>query len=200
MPLILTPQCVEAKLVMSQGGVPIINRWYVDVAASPTPAILALVAGVIDAWVTSDYASQISNTVAFEQIICTDFSVNNGAQDISTPTTATGAATGAAVAANAALVASLRTQQTGRNYRGRTYTPGMVAGHVSDAQHATTGHATAINTAFANLVAAMVTAGYKLCILSQYLNNALRAVGLLTEVVSIITNTKIDSQRRRTAN
>jgi len=200
MPLVLTPQCVEAKLVMSQGGVPIINRWYVDVGASPTPAILALVSAVIDGWITTDYASQISNTVAFEQIICTDFAVNNGAQDIAVPTTTTGAATGAPVAANAALVASLRTQQTGRNFRGRTYTPGMVAGHVTDAQHASVGHAAAVNTAFTNLVSLMVAAGYKLSVLSAYLNNALRAVGLLTEIVSIITNTKIDSQRRRTAN
>jgi hypothetical protein len=191
---------VEAKLVMNQNGVPVINRWYVDVGHAVTPTDLSGVFAVIDAWVTAHYSTIVHTSIKFDQIICTDVSVANGQQDIQVPTTLAGTVTGSAEAANAALVASLRTAHTGRGYRGRTYIPGLSTTYLTDAQHVSTTYVAFANVAFVDLVNAMVTAGYKLCVLSRWLNKVLRTVGLLTEIITIITDTKVDSQRRRTAN
>lgn len=200
MPFIPTARCVEVKLLMSQNSVPNVNRWYFDVGHAVALLDLTDLATMLDTWITAWYAAQITNQLAFEQIIVTDVSIANGQQIIQIPTTTTGAATGAAAAANAAAVASLRTASTGRNFRGRTYVPGLVAGHLASATHMTTGHATGINAAFNQLALAAIGLGYKLVVLSRWLNNVLRVAGLMTEIITVITDTKIDSQRRRTAN
>ena len=200
MPFQAVPQGIQVRLLMEQNGVKMENVWNVDYGAPVTPIGLALVNGIFDAWITSDY-SLISNTsLLYQQLIATDISVANGAQDIMVPTTANGAGAGTQAAGNAAFVASLRTLSTGRNFRGRTYVAGITQASLTDAQHVSTVYAASVNTRFINLLAALVAGGYKLCVLSRYLNNALRVTGLLTEIIAVITDTKIDSQQRRTAN
>ena len=200
MTFISTPQGVEAKLIMSQNAVPVVNVWNFDVGHAVTLGDLTGVFAVVDAFVTSDLRGLMHISVTYDQIIVTDISVPNGQQIIMTPTSPNGLNTGVAAGANVAFVASLRTVHTGRSYRGRTYMAGLTASVLSDAQHTSTVYAAAVNTAFVNFINAVTTAGYKLCVLSRYLNNALRVAGLLTEIISVITDTKIDSQRRRTAN
>ncbi len=200
MPFIATPQCVEAKLTMTQNSVPLVNIWHFDVAHAVTPTDLSGVFAVVDAWLTTYYSTLFHPSVSFDEIVVTDISVANGQQQVYVPTTLVGGGSGTAAAANAAFVASLRTAHTGRSFRGRTYVGGMSTSQFTDAQHVGAGYAAAVNNAFTHLLAAAITAGYKLCVLSRYLNKVLRAVGLLTEIISIITDTKVDSQRRRTAN
>lgn len=200
MPFQAVPQGIQVRLLMTQNQVRMENVWNVDYGAAVTPVGLFLVGGIFDAWLTSDYSLLISSSCTFDQIVCTDISVANGAQDIRIPTTTNGANGTAQAAGNAALVASLRTIHTGKNFRGRTYIPALANNFLTDAQHVSVGVAAVANTHFVNLLAALVAGGYKLCVLSRYLNNALRAIGLLTEVISIVTDTKIDSQQRRTAN
>lgn len=200
MTFIPTPQCVEVRLVASQNSVPVVSIWNVDVGHAVTVTDLSGVFAVVDAWITSDFKNLIHTSVSFDQIIVTDISVANGQQQVYTPTTPTGAVGGTAAAANAAFVASMRTAHTGRSFRGRTYVGGMRTSVFTDAQHVTPAFASQVNSTFVTLINNMITAGYKLSVLSRYLNNALRAVGLLTEIISVITDTKVDSQRRRTAN
>jgi len=185
---------------MTQNGVRMENVWNVDYGAPVTPIGLALVNNVFDAWITANLASVMHSSVKYDQLVATDISVANGAQDLKVPTTTQGAGVAGEAAGNAAFVASLRTLNTGRNFRGRTYVAGMNQSSLINAQNVSTATAAAYNVVFVNLVNALSTAGYALCVLSRYLNNALRVVGVLTEVISVITNTKIDSQQRRTAN
>lgn len=194
------PNCVEAKIVMSQNSIPVVNVFNVDVGTSPTVTELSGVFAVMDAFITSDLAPLVHPSLHFEQIVVTDISVANGMQQIYTPTTIAGSATGAAEGANVAYVASFRTAHIGRNYRGRTYMGGIPVSSLADAQHVTSGFAALVNAAYADLISDLVTAGYKLVVVSRWLANALRAVALVTEIISVITDTKIDSQRRRTAN
>lgn len=200
MTFIETPQCVQVKLIMEQNAVPIVNVWHVDTAVTVDSAILTLVANVFDSWVTTSYAPEVHNSVDFKEIIATDQTVPNG-QQIIIPTTATAGGTGGAAApANAALVASFRTALTGRNFRGRTYVPGMSNTNVTDAQHISLGYANNLNDVFQDLLDALTNVDCKLVVLSRFLNNVARAAGVMHEILTIITNTKIDSQRRRTAN
>jgi hypothetical protein len=200
MPFQAVPQGIQVKLLMTQNGVRMENVWNVDYGAAVTPLGLFLVNTIFDNWVNTSYKTHIHSSVKFDQLIATDVSVANGAQDLIVPTATQGATGGAALPGNSAFVASLRTLSTGRNFRGRTYIPGLAETAIVDAQHATTGFAAAANVTFNDLISALVAGGYKLCVLSRFLANALRAVGLLTEVISVITDTKLDSQQRRTAN
>jgi len=185
---------------MEQNGVNMENVWNVDVGAAVTPTILAAVGVLFDGWLTTNYSLLSSSSLKYNQIICTDISVANGAQDIRVPTTANGGIGSTQAAGNAALVASLRTIHTGRNFRGRTYLAGLAQTNLLDAQHVQAGMVAALNLAMNVLLGDLLVAGYKLVVLSRWLNNARRAVALLTEVISIVTDTKIDSQQRRTAN
>ncbi len=194
------PHGVEVVLKMTQNAIPAVNVWNVDVGAAPNDSILESVRDLFDEWITDSYSPQISNTVAFQELIVTDISVEGGHQVTMAPTTPNGAATGQSVPANVAVVASLRTARIGRSYRGRTYTTGLVVGHLTDAHSCTTSHADGVNAAFVSLIDALADAGYKLAVLSRYLNKALRVVGVLTEIIQVITNTTLDTQRRRSAN
>lgn len=200
MPFQAAPQGIQVKLLMTQNGVRMENVWNVDYGAPVTPVGLALVNGIFDTWVNTSYKLRIHNSVTFDQLIATDISVANGAQDLQVPTATVGSAGGDAAAGNAAFVASLRTLQTGKNFRGRTYVVGLPVSSFTDAQHMSPTYAASVNVCFNDLISALVAGGYKLCVLSRYLANALRLVGLLTEVISVITDTKVDSQQRRTAN
>ncbi len=200
MPFQAAPQCVEAKLIMSQNGVPLVNIFNIDVGHAVTISDLSGVFAAVDAWVTAHYAPIIHTSVQFQQLVVTDISVANGQQQIYIPTTTTGLQSGTAAAANAAFVGSWRTAHTGRGYRGRTYAGGMVTSDFVDAQHVSLSTAGSYNTIFTALITAVATAGYKLCVLSRWLNKVLRTVALLTEIISVVTDTTVDSQRRRTAN
>lgn len=194
------PQGIQVRLLMTQNGVRMENVWNVDAGAGVTPLLLFNVGTIFDTWLTSDLRNMMTTSVKFDQLICTDISVVNGAQDIRVPTSPQGTVAGVQSAGNAAFVASLRTLHTGKNFRGRTYVAGVPQTYLVDAQHVDAAYAGFVNVAFNNLLAVLVAGGFKLCVLSRYLAKILRAVGLLTEVITIITDTKIDSQQRRTAN
>jgi len=200
MPFLATPQGIEVKLIMSQNSIPVVNVWHVKAAGAVTPADLTSVMGQFDSWLTASYANIIQPSVLFTEWIVTDISVAGGAQVTQVPTTANGQATGSQSAANAAFVASLRTGLSGRSNRGRTYVPGISQSSIVDAQHVAGAYATAVNASFVTLISALTLAGYKLCVLSKYLAGVLRVAGLLIDIIQVITDTKIDSQRRRTAN
>ena len=200
MPFITTAQAVEVKLIQSQNSVPLVNIFNIDVGHTVTLSDLNTCASAIDAWVTAELRNLQHTSIVYEQIISTDISVANGQQVVVTPTSPNGLNTGAVSGANVAFVASLRTAHTGRCFRGRSYVGGLKASFITDAQHVDPVYAAAINTAYVNLIAGIGALGYKLCVLSRYFEKALRTVGLLTEIISVITDTKLDSQRRRTAN
>jgi hypothetical protein len=185
---------------MHQNGVNMENVWNVDAGAAVTPTLLASIGAIFDGWVTTNF-SQVSHTsLKYDEIVVTDISVANGAQDIRVPTTTQGAGVGVESAGNAAFVASLRTLHTGKNFRGRTYVAGVPQSQLTDAQHVFPTYAANVNGQLMGLITLLVSGGFKLVVLSRYLNKALRVVAVLTEVISVITDTKIDSQQRRTAN
>ena len=185
---------------MTQQGVPVVNVFHFDAGHSITPTDLNNVNIAMDAWITANFAPLVSSTVTFDQLIATDISVANGAQDILVPTTATGGAAGTPTAANAALVVSQRTGFTGRSFRGRTYIGGLTQTVQVTSHEVTTTYAAAVITAWQNLITNLTLAGYVLSVLSKVALGVSRAAGILSEVITVIVNTTIDSQRRRTAN
>jgi len=200
MAFVPTPQGVETVLKMTQQGVPVVNVYHFDVGHSVTLADLQGINAAMDAWLTSDFAPLVSSTVAFDSIVSTDISVANGMQDLQIPTTANGGAGGTPTAANAALVVSWRTPFSGRSFRGRTYIGGLTQTVQTTSHEVTTTYQAAVVASFQNLITALQTAGYVLSVLSKVALGVQRVTGILTEIVGFITNTTIDSQRRRTGN
>lgn len=194
------PHCVEVHLNASQDGVPVVNRWYVDVGHTVTHEDLTGVFAVFDAWVTGSLSDRQVDSLHYETIVVKNVDVENGEELVYVPTTTQGTQTANPAPNSMAVVASLRTASTGRNYRGRTYIGGLNVGTMSDSTHIDSSTATAYAGVMTDLIDALETATYVLVVASKVLNGVQRAVAVVTEVVSVIVNTTIDNQRRRTAN
>lgn len=195
------PHGIETVFNAAQNGVPVVNVYWTVVGGTVTDTDLETAADTFHSWWTAEVQAGLHTSYVLNSIVSTDKSLEGGHQVTRTYTSGnTGALTGAAAAANAALVLSWRTSRIGRSYRGRTYIGGLASASLHDAQHVNTADATAFATAATALIAAIALAGQKLVVVSRYLEKALRVVALTTEIVAVIVDTVVDSQRRRTAN
>jgi hypothetical protein len=104
------------------------------------------------------------------------------------------------MAANAAMCVSLRTNYTGRSFRGRFYVGGIGAAAQVSAQNFNTGAAAAVAGYFEDFLDALEAISMHLVVVSNFASGVVRIVALATQIISVIVDTKIDSQRRRTAN
>jgi hypothetical protein len=197
----VVPNGIETVFNATQNGVPIVNVFWTKVAGSVSPSDLANAADNFHIWWTTEVQAGLHTSYVLNSIVSTDKSVANGQQVTRNYNTGnTGALTGAAAAANAALVLGWRTVNTGRSFRGRTYIGGLASATLLDAQHVNTADAVAFATAGSALITQMQTVAQILCVLSRVAAGVLRITGLLTEIISVVVDTKVDSQRRRTAN
>jgi len=201
MPFVATPQGIEVKLDGVQNGIPVVNVFHVKAPGTVSSADLDDAIAVFLGWWNTDLKQYMHTTYTLNAIIATDISVINGTQTILPLTTSnTGTAGSSAAAANAAVVMSWRTSSTGRSFRGRTYIGALSQAMLVDAQNISTSQAAGVATAGANLIDLLTAANLTLCVLSKFALGVARVAGLLTEILSVIVDTKVDSQRRRTAN
>jgi hypothetical protein len=195
------PNCVEVVMTADQGGVPVVNVFNVKIPAAATPTILQNINTAFHTWWTTYVKPGLSDTYVLTSITSTDISVFGGIQETELITSGgAGAVTTAPTAANAALVLSWRTASIGRNFRGRTYIGGWPASALLNEHLVTTGTVSGMAAGGAALISAISGLGFKLVVLSRWLNKVLRVVALATEIVSVVVDNKIDSQRKRTAN
>jgi len=196
----IVPNGIKIELNGVQNGIPVVNRFYVTAAAAPTGTDMNNALNkALDFWNSYKGFQHPSFTLA--NITVTDVHIANGTQMIAQlVSNNVGIGTGVALAANAAMCASLRTANTGRSFRGRFYIGGLAGVVQQDAQNFTTSSVAQIPGVFADFIDALATVGLKLVVVSNYANKVVRVVALASEIISIICDTKIDSQRRRTAN
>lgn len=194
------PNCVEVTLNMTQDNIPVVNRWFVDVGHTVVHSDLTGVFAVVDAWVTSTLSSFHVTTIHYETIVVKNHDVANGEELVFVPTTLAGTNTQVPTANSTAMCASLRTALTGKNFRGRTYIGGVSRNYLADSTHIVPSGAVQVANIMTDLVNALNTATYTLVVVSRFLNNAKRVVAVATEIVTVIVDTVMDVQRRRTAN
>jgi hypothetical protein len=77
---------------------------------------------------------------------------------------------------------------------------GQALANQQDAQNIKASTASVLAGWFMDFIDALATINKTLVVVSNYANKIERIVALATEVISVIVDTKIDSQRRRTAN
>lgn len=200
MTLGIVPNGIKVEMNGFQNGIPVVNRFFVTKSTAPTSGDLDDV--IVE---TLAFFNNIKNAMhvsyALANITATDVHVANGTQTILPLTTDnTGVATSAAAAANAAVCISLRTAQTGRSFRGRFYLGALSNANLVDAQTFSSTAAASLAGWFEDFITALDAIGATLVVVSNYSNKVVRAIALATEIISIIVDTKIDSQRRRTAN
>jgi len=195
-----TPQGIKVAMNAVQNGVPIVNVYHVRGTAPITLEQLEDVGQVfVDWW--EELRMGVHQSVVMQDITVTDISVANGQQHQETTfANPAGNVSTAATAANAAAVISWRTPNTGRSFRGRTFVGGIPNAALTNAQEMTTTQAAFYAVTAFSLIDALQTAGKALAVLSKYSAGVLRVAGLLTDIVNVIVDVKVDSQRRRTAN
>lgn len=195
------PHGIETVIAGLQNGVPVVNVFNTVIPGTVTATDLSLAATAIASWFQTDVLPALHQSYVMQSVTSTDKSIAGGGQHVINITSGgAGGITTAPAAANAALVISWRTARVGRSYRGRTYIGGLAESMLQDAQHMTTGDAAAFATAGADLLTALTAIGQTLVVVSRWADKVLRTVALVTEIISIIVDTKLDSQRRRTAN
>jgi len=200
MTLGIVPNGIKIEWNAVQNDVPIVNRVFVTTVDAPIAADLENAVDAAAAWF-DDYKGFCHPSYVLQDITVTDVSVANGAQIITPYTTSNvGTASGAPAAANAAMVASLRTAKTGRSFRGRFYLGGLSNGYFTSAQNIDPDTTALFATRFSDFIDALQALGLTLVVVSNYANKVLRLVALATEIIAVIVDTKVDSQRRRTAN
>jgi len=195
-----TPRGVKLEMNALQNSVPVVNIWHIQTPSTVSSADLDDILGAANTW-WEDHKGAFHTSYVLQNFTATDISVEDGVQTILPyDGGSAGTATGTAAAANAAVVASLRTNFTGRSFRGRTYFGGVPQSALVDAQHIGTENAAGMASLVTDLIDGLAAVNMTLCVLSRYANKVLRVAGLLTEIISVIVDTKVDSQRRRTAN
>lgn len=200
MALGIVPNGIKIEWNASQNGIPVVNRVFVTQTTSITDDDLDDTAIQALAFFNA-YKPLCHPTYTLNNITVTDVSVANGRQLIQPLTSSNvGTGSGAALAANAAMCVSLRTVFTGKSFRGRFYLGALSAPDQADAQNFT-GTATGLMAGFfTDFIDGLNTINKTLVVVSNYAAGVLRVVALATEIISIIVDSKIDSQRRRTAN
>jgi hypothetical protein len=200
MALGIVPNGIKIEMNYVQNGIPVVNRFYVTKTSAPTSDDLddAIIA-------TTDFYNDLRNwqhpSLVLQNITATDVHVANGTQTILPFTTDNeGIGAGAPAAANAAQCISLRTNFTGRSFRGRFYLGGLCDVGMADAQNWSTTQSSSVAGFFADFIAALGTINQTLVVVSNFAAGVVRVVALATEIISVIVDTKVDSQRRRTAN
>lgn len=200
MALGIVPNGIKVEWNAIQNGVPVVNRVFVTQSGTVTSADLDDVLIEALAFYNVFKAAQDASCV-LQNITATDVSVANGTQTILPVTTNnTGTGTGGPMAANAATVVSLRTNFTGRSFRGRFYLGGQALANQQDAQNIKASTAAVMAGWFEDFIDALNAINKTLVVVSNYASGVVRVVALATEIISVIVDTKIDSQRRRTQN
>jgi hypothetical protein len=178
----------------------VVNIWHVKAPGSVSTADLDDITAAALTWWEAN-TGYFHTSYTLQNFTATDISVENGQQTVlPAGSTNAGSATGTAAAANAAACVSLRTAYTGRSFRGRTYFGGLAQSTLNSAQTMPTITAASYATLMTDLIDGLSAVGQTLCVLSRVAAGVVRVTGLLTEVISVLCDTKIDSQRRRTAN
>jgi len=201
MSFIPTPQGVEVTFHGAIGDQPCVNVIHVNVNSAVLDADLTIIAGICDDWFINDILPQVTADYGLLRTVAKDISVENGAeQEVVHSPTEPGTGTGAGLPANAALVTTFGTAKTGRSYRGRFYLGGLRQNAQVSVQTMDGTFAGVIAGTFTDLIDGLNAFSYTLSVLSKVANGVARVAGVLTEIITVITNTRIDTQRRRVNN
>lgn len=189
------PNAASIETRFSLDGQRVEMVWYGDYTASNFANLVDAWTGSLDSWWTA-IRGQFSTQLSLLEYYFTDLASQDGPVASISAGTA-GNDVGGPVPNNVAFCVSLITAKRGKSARGRKYFPGIAA-HLVSASRIDATAANVIVSGTQALIETVNAAGYPMVVVSRYHNNAPRAVGIMTQVLTARqSDLTVDSQRRR---
>lgn len=178
--------------------------WVENESAWDGDSLAELATEVKDWWVAS-YSTICSNTVALNEVVCTDMTSETGAQASLAGAGAAGGVGSGSLPGGTAFTVSFRTALRGRSFRGRNYIVGIPQDFRSGISGVDVDYVEAVINAYNDFKSAISTAGWTWVVVSRFSGIGgtppkplPRTAGVTTPVASVIcTDAVLDSQRRR---
>lgn len=205
MPFIPVPNALRVVMKWQKAGQQLANVFHVKYDTAPDEDALNAVGSIFkDAWVAT-LKGMMSTDTTLNAVEVTDISAPGGLGIVYlTGLPQSGTSAGIANPNHVTVATKLLTGRTGRSYRGRSYMVGIPSEQLqADRQTIKPELQTALTNFFAQLVAELLLQSMNLGVASLYSGVDAdhkpipRPTGIITEVLSTVTNNVIDSQRRR---
>jgi hypothetical protein len=188
---------LRVTLEFSYQGHLVVNVFYLRKSSPIVSVDLTNVAASLKAWWNTYMKPGVPQALVFVGVKLRDMTTETGLQlDSPVVPPNVGAVVAQALPNNVAFVVSFRTGLTGRSTRGRVYNPGITEAD-TDLNNVTLAAAAAFSTAWLNLNPAVVALNFVHVIASFYTGGLPRLGALTTPVISYVSNTRVDTQRRR---
>jgi hypothetical protein len=198
MAFVPVPQAVQAELVFRQDNQIMQNVLHYESTSAWTPADMQELGSLLVGWWSSDLRPQQVTVMSLVNIKLTDLStaiapVINYAVGLPLA----GSRAEAAMPNSVTLCITKRTLFRGRSYRGRIYHCGMSELQVTDNSVSALTASNLVDAYLPLLSLVGTVETYTLGVVSRYENGIARNPGIITPVISLDANTRVDTQRRR---
>jgi hypothetical protein len=168
-------------------------------------ASLVELATEVKSWWDASYAGLVTTGVTLREVVCTDMTTDTGAVGSVSGAGSVGTVGGTKMPSNVSLAVSFRTASRGRSFRGRNYLVGLSNSQIEQPNTAASDYIEAVIAAYNDFMSAIDTAGWTWVVASRFSGvdpdtkqPIPREAGVTTPIVTVVvTDTAIDSQRRR---
>lgn len=197
MPFQAVEEAAQVLINYRQAGQELQSQLYFRTGGSDNATFLTALSQMVADWLTNSWAPVASNAAEVVSLLTTNVSIEGGTQITFTPIGGiTGDIVSPALPTGTTITASWRTGRSGRSFRGRTYHVGLTEQQVV-ANAVDSGSRTALQSAYGQLIIDANANNTPLVVASRFSNNAPRTVGIVTDVLTVLVDEFIDSQRRR---
>jgi hypothetical protein len=197
-PFVPTPGAVKVAIIGSLSGQECINLLHFWKTPPISITDLDNLSGDIQTWIDNHLKPLMPTNWSCASIALTDLSssISPSKTYVFTPKVGGDAQGAQPSPTNSAIVVSKRTNNRGRSYRGRFYSP-VSSGQYADTTSIVLTFATALVSAFSQLLTSSSFHSFVFSVISTVLNKALRGAGVATPITAVSVDTKLDSARRR---
>ncbi len=193
-----SPQVVRAEMCYTQNVQKTENVFHFKhTSGDPDETAMIALADYLKTWFNSYMKSNMHTSCALRLIRCTLLTARNspGIEYATGLPIAGTFSTSASAPNNVTVAVKWITGLRGRNYRGRTFIPGLASAFV-DGNSITSGMLTGYGTAFTHLLQD-TPAGWQMGVNSLYLDKVSRNMGEFTPFTGFVIEGNVDSMRRR---
>lgn len=199
MPFVPTPNIVMVELRCTMAGVPVENRFHVNVFHEPTPADLTNVANRVSTHVINDWIPNLPVALTIRSMHLRSLHNLNGIEaDFPFPVPTNGSLVSPVLPNNVTICVSIRSGASGRSARGRLYWLGLVEGDVTESTLSGTRGGLIVDAVQA-MIDGLATDGFAWTIVSYQSGGVPRPGGpvyFVAQTALLVDNTT-DSQRGR---
>lgn len=198
--------CIEIAFHFKLFGIPlvIVIAVCLDSGSAPTSSQVDAVASACDQWMTFDMLGVLSEDLAYQSVTATQKNVSTGYQKVIDHGGGIfGSIASHSVPSQLAIVCTLYTALRGRNYRGRTFIPGVPINYINtgvNSNEIAPGDVTALLTAYNAIDARLASVSAHQEVISRVLAKVERPVAQGNRVTTRAMDVTFDTIRRRGAN